>query len=338
MPDWSTSVSIILPVCNAEKTLLTAVSSIFSQAYADWELILVENGSDDGTLNICRQLARKNNRVTCISLFEKGIAKALNEGIRHASYPFIARMDADDFSFPDRLEKQVRFLTENPEYGLVSGLVDMSGDGLRNDGYREYINQINSWISEDQLKQYRFIESPFPHPSVMFRKNIIDTYGGYSTDPIPEDYELWLRWFSKGVKMAKLPQTVIRWSDSPGRLSRTHAHYSKEAFDWVRYHYLAEYLRDIVSAGKHIYVWGGGKLAKHKLRRLQTQIPFSVKGIIDVKPKEKLQRGLIHFSEIPEPENTFIISLVSNRGVYREIEEFLLKRNYKPDRDFICAG
>jgi glycosyltransferase involved in cell wall biosynthesis len=338
MPDYSTSVSVILPVCNAEKTLLTAVNSIFNQTHSDWELILVENGSDDATRSICMELAHKNKRVKCIALSEKGIAKALNEGVRHASYPFIARMDADDFSYPDRLENQIRFLTQNPEYGLISGLVEISTDGLKNEGYREYVRMINSWISDDEMERYRFMESPFAHPSVMFRKSLFDTYGGYSTDPIPEDYELWLRLFKNGIKMAKLSQVVIRWNDSPGRLSRTHPNYSKNAFDQVRYDYLANYLKEMVSAGKDIYVWGGGKFAKHKLRHIQNRIPLTIKGIIDVKPKEKLKPGQLHYLEIPEPENTFIISLVSNRGVYLEIEDFLVKRNYKPVLDFICAG
>jgi glycosyltransferase involved in cell wall biosynthesis len=338
MADYPNAVSVILPVCNAEKTLFTAVNSILSQTHASWELILVENGSEDGTFTICRQLERKDKRVKCLSLPVKGIANALNVGIRHASYPYIARMDADDYSFPDRLENQVRFLVENPEYGLVSGLVDISTEGMNNVGYREYVNQINRWISEEEMKRYRFVESPFAHPSVMFRKSLIDLYGPYSTDPIPEDYELWLRWYKNGVKMAKLAQTVIRWNDSPGRLSRTHMHYSKEAFDQVRYDYLADYLKEALPAGKDIYVWGGGKLAKRKLLSIQHQIPLSVKGIIDVKPKEKLKPGELHYSEIPNPEKTFIISLVSNRGMYLEIEKFLINRKYKPGRDFICAG
>lgn len=331
-------VSVIIPVCNAEKTLQTAVDSIFKQSFASWELILVENGSDDATWSICRNLALHDSRVICASLPEKNIARALNHGIDLASHPLIARMDADDYSFPDRLEIQARFLTENPEYGLISGKVDMPSDGMKNNGYREYVNQINDWVSRADLEKYRFIESPFAHPSVMFRKSLMEMFGVYSTDPIPEDYELWLRWFKNGVKMAKLPQKVIRWNDSPDRLSRTHVHYSKGAFDQVRYDFLADYLRELISPEKDVYVWGGGKLAKQKLRKIQNRICLSIKGIIEVKPKEKLKPGEFHYSEIPEPGQTFIISLVSNRGMYLEIEKFLVERRYTPGMDFICSG
>ncbi len=331
-------VSVILPVHNAEKSLSRAVESVINQTYPNWELILSENGSTDGTPDLCRHWENKDSRIRTIFLSEKGISAALNAGIEKSRFPLIARMDADDISYPARLEMQVHYLVQNPQIGLVSGLVDFFTDSDKAFGYREYVNQINSLVSCRDIYNYRFVESPLAHPSVMFRKNLIDAFGPYSTENIPEDYELWLRWMDKGVQMAKIPEPVIQWNDSAVRLSRNHPNYSAESFDLVRYSYLARHLIKSGIGDKQLFVWGGGKLANRKLRLLQTFYPFQPASIIDVKPKEKLPQGHIHYSEVPSPKNAFIISMVSNRGRFREIELFLRERGYGINRDFIPAG
>lgn len=327
------AVSILLPFHNAEEFLLRAIHSVLDQSFSSWELVLVNNASTDNSLSIAQGI--DDLRIKIVHEPVKGIAFALNTGLRHCSGKYTARMDADDIMLPQRLEIQSKFLDDHPHIGLISGLVKFNSQLKDARGYEAYVQQVNEWRTGDETRQHRFVESPFAHPSVMFRKELAENFGDYDTSGLPEDYELWLRWMDKGVKMEKLNVPVLQWNDHSQRLSRLHPDYSAEAFDKVRYSYLAKWLRSH-SSSLPLYVWGGGKLARRKMKLLEEQ-GIQIKGLIDVK---HLNTSLpfIHYTELPAPGNIFIVSMVSNRGRYAEIRDYLTARGYIIERDFVLAG
>lgn len=331
-------VSVLLPFHNAQKTLVAAVDSVALQEVSfAFEIVLVNNASTDESTEIADALSKKYNNIRILNEPRKGIAFALNTGLKNIHAKYVARMDADDISLPGRLRKQHDFLEQNPEFGLVSGLIRFGESEDHATGFKQYVKQLNAWQTEDDLYRYRFVESPFAHPSVMFRYALITKFGLYTEQPEPEDYELWLRWMQQNVPMKKLDDEVLQWHDSPERLSRSHENYSSEAFDRVRYRYLAEWLKPRLSALPPIYAWGGGKLATRKLKLLESLAGFKTAGIIDLKEKPGSALPHIHFSNIPAPGQIFIISMVSNRGRYREIEDFLTRKGYVPEKDFVLA-
>jgi glycosyltransferase involved in cell wall biosynthesis len=325
-------VSILLPFKNAEATLADALDSILQQSFQDWELILVENCPTDNSTEIAKAYATKDARIKLVTEPHPGIAWALNSGLKHCQGAFIARMDADDEMLPGRLEAQANYLLQNPAVGLVSGLVEFASAHAESTGYQLYVAQINSWLAREDIYNYRFVESPFAHPSVMFRKSLVENFGGYSTGSLPEDYELWLRWMASGVVMDKIPEVAIRWRDYEKRLSRNHENYAAKAFDKIRFKYMAEHLETQPDLPP-IYIWGAGKLGRKKAKLLQSH-GIQIAGFIDVAHKP----GILHFTQLPPPGEIFIISVVSNRGRYKEIEEFLLKRGYNREKDFILGG
>ena len=331
-------VSILLPFHDAKPvTLKRAVASAMNHHYDDYELVLVSNDNDeqnDDAAIFSDSLAFHRKNVKYVIEQQKGIAFALNAGLQHCTGEYIARMDADDIMSVARLKLQSDYLDQHLHIGLVSGLVNFESELAESKGYEEYVSQINSWRSEEDIYMHRFVESPFAHPSVMFRRELIEKFGGYSTAPVPEDYELWLRWMHHGVRMAKVPFEVLTWHDHASRLSRTHPNCSPEAFDTVRYHYLARWLEPRLSSLPPIYVWGG-KLARKKVKLLEEQ-GIRIKGFIDVKQPER-EGDFIHYSEIPKPGEMFIISMVSNRGKYAEVRDFLLERGYEFEKDFVLA-
>lgn len=329
------SISVVLPVYNADKTVHNAMMSILTDAAPDTEIIAINNASSDNSADILAKLAQADPRIRIINEPTKGVANALNVGLRAAKGKYIARMDADDISLPGRLNSQKLFLEQNPEIGLVSGIVEYQG---KSEGYAEYVKQINAWHTEDQIYRYRFVESPFAHPSVMFRKSLIDQYGYYSTENEPEDYEMWLRWFSHGVRMAKINQPVLQWSDLPERVSRIHESCTPEAFDRVRYRYLGQWIKTNFPTQKPIFVWGGGRLARQKMELLQQYGNFRVTGIFDLKPKHGKTVPHRHFSDIPPAGKICVVSMVSNRGKYLEIESYLTEQGYQNGIDFILGG
>lgn len=331
-------VSILLPYHNASSsTLKEAISSIIEQDFQDWELVLIDNanGQDDELAGFIDALVYKGKNIKHVNEPRKGIAYALNTGLKYSSGNYIARMDADDVMLPGRLRLQCEFLDAYPNTGLVSGLVSFSSSLIESRGYEEYVRQVNSWITEEDIYHHRFVESPFPHPSVMFRRELVEQHGAYSTASIPEDYELWLRWMHRGVRMSKISFPVLRWNDHASRLSRTHSNYSPEAFDKVRYHYLASSLLPRLSSLPPIYIWGG-KQARKKATLLE-ELDVKISGYIDVK-SPGANDSFIHYLDIPAPGKMFIISMISNRGKYAEARDFLLERRYEFERDFILAG
>lgn len=327
-------ISVLLPFHNAASFLERAVRSAADQAFEQKELVLVNNASTDDSLAIAQRLQHEYNFVKLVEEPCKGIAYALNTGLNHCTGNYLARMDADDVMLAGRLQAQFEFLEAKKEIGLAGGLVAFESEVADARGYEAYVKQINEWQSEDDIYHHRFVESPFAHPSVMFRRSLIESYGSYSTGPYPEDYELWLRWMHHGVRMAKVPVPVLLWKDRADRLSRTHENCSPEAFDTVRYNYLGKWMNEKRERLRPVYVWGG-KLARKKAKLLEAQ-GITVRGYIDVKAPD--QPDTIHFSDIPAAGEIFILSMVSNRGKFAEVRDFLLERGYVIGKDFVLAG
>src|SRR4030095_16648471 len=224
------SVSVLLPFYNPGEHFRDAIKSVLTQDFFDFELLLINNNSDKDSIELSRYEAENDSRVRILDVPEQGIAHALNFGLDHCKGEFIARMDADDICLQGRLRIQNDFLIQNPDIGLVGGLVRPISMEGHSDGMMNFISQSNNWISSEDIYKHRFIETPFIHPTVMFRKALIEKFGKYGVDNLPEDYELWLRWLSEGVKMSKVPVEVLAWRDHPSRLTRQHPDYNRESF------------------------------------------------------------------------------------------------------------
>lgn len=282
---------------------------------------------------MAREAASADRRIVLVNEPTPGIAHALNTGLKFCTGAYVARLDADDTMPINRLELQSGYLDLHPDVGLVSGQVRfVTNEGT---GYDHYVQQINGWQSHEQMYRYRFVESPVAHPSVMFRRTLIDRFGGYSMDNLPEDYELWLRWLESGIRFGKVHEVVLDWYDSPGRLSRTHDNYARRAFDEVRLRYLARALPPL-TAGRPLWVCGG-RYARRKSARLKS-LGVHVTGIVDVIDRRLETLGSMTYEQLPAPGGIFLLSMVSNRDGYRVVEEVLTQRAYVAERDFVLAA
>jgi glycosyltransferase involved in cell wall biosynthesis len=330
-------ISVILPFYKPGKSLDTAIESILRQSYHHFELLLINNNADIQSAEIAASYARKDRRV-CI-LFEKkqGIAFALNTGIADANGDLIARMDADDYSFPERLEKQYLFLKNNPETGVVSCRSVFQSSIENSRGYKLYVNWQNNIISSEEHDLNRFVESPIAHPTVMFRKSLVEKYGVYDTGVVPEDYELWLRWMDKGVKFFKIPEYLLQWNDHPARLSRTGEHYSKEAFHHIRCKYLAKWALCSIDQNKKIIVCGSSSHIRKKAQLLEAN-GLSIYGYTDVKINRKANFRFIPIDELKKPDEWFLVNLISKRGTGPSIRKHFSGLGFAEGRDFILAG
>src|SRR3989339_4967 len=183
----SPRVSVLMSVYNGEKHLGEAIQSILNQTYTDFEFIIVDDGSTDSTRNIINSFDDKRIKLI-INEKNIGWAKSLIKGIEYCQCEFIARMDADDISLPQRFEKQIEYMDSNPEIGVIGTNVYAIGENSKPKYKIEY-PQYHSFI-----KWSLIFSNPICHPSVMIRKSIVKNYGYFDDNIIrSEEYDYWSR-------------------------------------------------------------------------------------------------------------------------------------------------
>ena len=195
---------------DAEGVLPRAVESIRSQTYGDWELILVDDGSADGTWEVAQRLGSGDTRIKLLRCeVNRGLAAALNLALRHAEGDFVARMDADDESFPDRLQRQVELLEEEPRVAVLGTAA------LVKDASGRTIGIARRPSEHEELVRRMYKEVPFIHPTVMMRRSFIAAVEGY--DPqlrFAQDVDLWLRSYRR-CRFHNLQDPLLAYSWSP---------------------------------------------------------------------------------------------------------------------------
>ena len=139
-------ISVILPFYNAESTLAKAVDSILHQSFDDFELILVNNNSTDGSIQIAEEFVKRDTRVKLLNEVKQGVVFASQKGFENTNAEFIARADADDVWHKDKLLLQFKFLEDNPYIDVISCCVNFSGDE-KNDGMLSYVNETNKLLT-----------------------------------------------------------------------------------------------------------------------------------------------------------------------------------------------
>lgn len=271
--------SFLLPVRDAARTLPEAVASIQAQTAGDWDLIVVDDGSTDGTAEWLDTVAASDPRVRVSRQGPLGLVAALNAGLRASNAEFIARMDADDVLLPHRLERQLALLDADRHLGVVDGQVELFRDhGKVPGGMRRYATWINTVQRPADFDRELLVESPIVHPAATIRRAALDEVGLYRDGDFPEDYDLWLRLHAAGWRLAKVPEIVVRMRDRPMRLTRTDPRYEQPGFRTVRQRWLDA---TVLSTPRRVVLWGAGKTGRPWLRWLRAR-QHDVACIVDI--------------------------------------------------------
>lgn len=335
----SPRVSVVLPCYQAADTLPACLESLLGQTLGDVEILAVDDGSTDTTAEVLRRYAFWDRRVRPFFRPHEGFVSAVNFGLSQSRGEFVARMDADDVSLPARFAEQVRFLEEHPHIGLVGCLVRFGGDAVRARGYKAYVDWTNTVMDEAAVSLARFIESPFAHPSLMWRRPLASRLGGFYEGPFPEDYELILRWLDAGVRMAKVPQELLIWNDPPTRLSRTDPRYASEAFYAIKARYLARWLRG--QGHGCVLVAGAGRLSRRRALLLEAQ-GVEIRAFLDVDPakigKTLSGKPVYSWYAMESVGQDFLVSYVGGRGGRERVAAFLDRCGYEAGRHYILAA
>ena len=197
--------SVLLSLYHKESPLFLrqSLTSIFTQTLLPIEVVLVEDGPlTDELYAVIKEFTSQHPELKVISLpTNRGLGKALNEGLKHCSYDLVARMDTDDIAKPDRFEKQLAIFLEHPEIDVVGAWID------------EFEGEVSNVLSMRKVPEQhenilRFAKGrcPVNHPVVMFRKSAVLKAGGYKHFPLFEDYYLWVRMLMNGARFYNIPK------------------------------------------------------------------------------------------------------------------------------------
>ena len=330
-------ISIILPFYNAEKTLGRAVDSIYQQELEDFECILVDNNSTDGSRQIALDWERRDQRFRVTNEIIQGVMFASNRGAEIARGKYLARMDADDRALPGRLRKQSAFLDSHPDYGAVAGLVKHVGDPEYTEGFRRFVDWSNSLCSYDEIFNRRFIEAPIVNPTAMWRKKTMERHGMYLSGDFPEDYEMWLRWLDQGVKIAKVPEVVLEWHDSETRLTRTDPIYSDRAFYEIKSKYLAKWLSETNPFHPNVAIWGASRISRRRAKILE-QHGIRINTFIDTKRSRQINKQVIFFEDLPSAGELFVLTYIRQMDNRERIQIFLEGRGYVEGVNYLLVS
>jgi glycosyltransferase involved in cell wall biosynthesis len=335
-------VSVILPCYNAAKTLDQALESLAQQTLTDFEVIAVDDGSTDSTLDVLRSWFAGDNRFHTISRPHRGVIETANTGIEACQSSFIARMDADDYAHPERLAMQAAYLDEHPDVAVVGSLVRAFSDDRVREGYRIYIQWLNSLLNDGDIRREMFVESPLANPSVMIRKTWLEKMGGYQEHGWPEDYDLWLRMYIAEAKFAKIPKVLLDWRDHPNRITRTDSRYSVSNFLRAKAYYLFQ--GPLVDRDA-VIIWGAGMMGRRLGKHLQDhQVPLSAYVDIDPKKIGRSRRGQTIYSpdDLPKVwqqyENPAILAAVGARHARGLIRKRLTNFGFVEGKDWWAAA
>ncbi len=330
-------VSILLPARNEEVHLPAALKSIRRQSLQNWELIVVNDGSQDATAQILDQAAARDQRIRVHHQSASGLVSALNTGLQYCSAELVARFDADDIAHPRRLEKQVARLQQAPHLDLVACCVRHIPRPQLRSGMLAYETWQNGLLTPSDISRNIYVESPFAHPSVVYRKQLVMQLGGYFEQEWAEDYDLWLRMAQSGANFERLPDTLLYWRDRPQRLTRTAANCSQAAFRACKAHYLKKVF---LAAESAVAIWGLGPEGK-AWRKLLRQAGIEVAAWIDVDRKKIGQS--IHDAKVHAPGElkaipNKILVAVGARGARQRIRDWCTQHNLVEGDNFICVA
>jgi hypothetical protein len=340
--------SVLMPVRDGEAWLAEAVASIRGQSFADWELLIVDDHSKDGSRTLAEGLAVDDARIRVVSSEGEGLVAALNTGLAAARGPLLARMDADDIAHPQRLERQCALLAARPDLFAVSCRASgFPGDALT-DGMRRYLDWQNSLLTAEAILRERFVESPVLHPSLVLRTTPLrERLGGWRDAGWAEDWDLLLRATETGLAFERVDADLLHWRLHEAQFTRRDPRCSPPAMERARAHFLARHLRPIVEGGRPVVILGAGPTGKSLARALLEE-GLRITAFADV-AKGKIGntvadgRGgrwpVLSGEDIrastPAP---FALAAVGSPGGRRRLRKLCLQWGWKEERDFLVVA
>ena len=318
--------------------LATCIDSLARQTDGDFEVVAVDDGSRDATPWLLDDWAAADPRVRVLTQQRLGLVAALERARSAARGRWLARMDADDVVLPTRLARQRKLAERDPTLALCGcGIRYVPRSGLGGGALR-YERWLNGLVEPADLIRDLFVECPLAHPTFFMRAEAVATVGGYRDRGWPEDYDLLLRLWRSGGRLATVPEVLLEWRDRPDRLSRTHASYAPDAFRRCKAHHLAA---SLLLGRDGVVVWGAGPVGKAFARGLAGE-GARVRAFVDLDPR-KIGQEIHGAPVIAPPEITayrgaFCVAAVGQPGARAAIRTSLMQLGWAEGKDFVAVA
>jgi glycosyltransferase involved in cell wall biosynthesis len=226
IPSRLPKVTVLMPVFNGEAFLDEAIESILSQTFTDFEFLIIDDGSIDKSVNIVRSYNDHRIKLVCNNK-NLGLVATLNRGIELSSGTYIARMDCDDVSLPERLEKQIDFMESHPDVGVCSSWIEVLG---------KVPKQVWKYpVKSEEIKCWLIFESVLPHPSAVIRTKTFKERKLFydSSFPHAEDFELWVR-AGKYLSYANIDEVLLLYRLHANNVGVIHRNEKKSSAARIR--------------------------------------------------------------------------------------------------------
>ncbi len=325
-----------MPCRDAAAWLAEAAASLAAQSFADFECIIVDDGSSDATPDIIAAWSARDRRVRAIRTTPRGIVPALQTAYTLATGELLARMDADDVAYPERFARQVALLDAEESLAGCGTQVRYFPDANVRDGARRYEQWINALLRPGDIVRDLFVECPIPHPTLMLRRSAFEQAGGYRDVGWPEDYDLLLRLWAAGCGLGKVGEVLLDWRESELRLSRRDERYAVSAFQACKVHHLA---RTLLREREGVVVWGAGPVGKGFARHFAAA-GMQVRAFVELDARKIGQT--IHGAPVIDPteihrfRGAFAVAAVAGDEARAEIRSALDNAGWIELKDY-CA-
>jgi hypothetical protein len=298
-------------------------------------VLAVDDGSNDATPDLLADWAARDARVRVLRQATSGIVGALERGRAAARGRWLARMDADDVSEPDRFARQRALMESDATLAACGTRVRYFPRAHVRDGARRYERWLNDLVEPDHVARALFVECPVAHPTFFMDAAAVGRAGGYRDRGWPEDYDLVLRLWRGGGRLANVPEVLLRWREGPHRLHRTSSAYAPQAFVACKVHHLR---RTLLAGGREVAVWGAGPVGKRIARALaDSGVP--VRAFVEVDPRKIGQEihgapvldtrgglalsGVLHLAAVGQPgARSTLRGILAGAGL-RELVDFV---------------
>ncbi len=326
-------ISILIPFKNTSAYLPECIDSILNQSYANWEAIMVDDGSTDNSYTIVANYAHNDSRIKLLKNNGTGIIKALQLALKNSSGEFVTRMDSDDIMTTNKLEVMTQLLQKNGKGHVAVGLVKYFSEVGISDGYDRYEKWLNNLTKKGDNYSEIYKECVIPSPCWMTYKDDLLRCEAFNPDRYPEDYDLTFRFYKYGLQCIPCDQLLHYWRDYDIRTSRTHEHYAQNYFLDIKLHYFLELHHD---NSRPLTIWGAGNKGKTIAKSLVEQnIPFI--WICDNPKKigkDIYGQSLKNFDYLAELDNPQSIITVANEDAQKDIRNYLVAQKMQSMQDY----
>lgn len=330
-------VSILMPFRNTEKYLRECLDSIRKQDHPNWELLAVNDHSEDRSSQIVNEYAHRDSRILLMQNRGKGIIPALRTAYEQSEGQFITRMDSDDIMVPEKISTLLGNLKSKGTGHLAVGQVKyFSHRGISN-GYARYEKWINRLTGKGTNFDEIYKECVIPSPCWMAWKKDLDESGAFISDRYPEDYDLTFRFYERGLKCLPCENVLHLWRDYDTRTSRTSEHYAQNYFLDIKLHY---FLKLDYDRKRPLVLWGAGYKGKKLAKGLKKKgIPFVWLCDNPKKIGKKIYGiPLVRYQYLAQMDNPQSMITVANKNAQSEIRTYLnsLGLDKPADAFFFC--